>query len=56
MLAQIDEFTFDINDTAFDELKRTINFNFSRQQRLGNFDNFQATGEFEENIELKGTL
>ena len=56
MLAQIDEFTFDINDTAFDELKRTINFTFNHSQRLGNFDNWQSTGMYEETIELKGTL
>ena len=56
MLAQIDEFIFEINHTSFEQLKRTINYRFNTNQRLGNFDNWQSSGKHEESIEIKGTL
>ncbi|MBD3842591.1 MAG: phage tail protein [Campylobacterales bacterium] len=56
MLAQIEDFTFEVNDTAYDTLKRSINYRFSSMQRLGNFDDWQSVGKHEESIELNGVL
>jgi phage protein U len=56
VLAQIDDFIFDINDTSFDNFKRTISYRFNTNQRLGNFDSWQSSGKHEETIEIKGKL
>ena len=56
MLAQIGDYIFEINDTNFDKLKRSINFNFTSSQRLGNFDSWQSVGKYEETIDIDGTL
>ena len=56
MLAKIDEYTFEINETSFEKIKRTIDFRFNTNQRLGNFDSWQNRGKYEEVIEINGTL
>ena len=56
MLAQIGDYIFEINDTNFDKLKRNINFNFTANKRLGNFDRWQSVGKYEETISIDGTL
>lgn len=56
MLGLIGDYKFEINDTSFESLKSTLNFRFSANQRLGNFDSFQSSGKHEETIEIKGTL
>lgn len=56
MLAQIGDYLFEINQTNFDKLKRSINFNFTSTQRLGNFSSWQSVGKYEETINIDGTL
>lgn len=56
MLAQIDDFTFEVNDTNFEKIKTVENFRFSTHQRLGNYDNWQSSGKSEETTEIEGTL
>lgn len=56
MLAQIEDFTFEVSDTAYDTLKRSINYRFNTMQRLGNHDDYQSVGKHEEGIELNGVL
>lgn len=56
MLAQIEDYLFEINDTNFDKLKRSIKFNFTANKRLGNFDSWQSVGKYEETISIDGTL
>jgi len=56
LLALIGDFKFEINDTDFDKIKSTMNFGFSANKRLCNFDGYQAVGLYEENIEINGTL
>ena len=56
MIALIDDFKFEINNTNIDKIKSTLNFNFTTNNRLGNFDNYQATGRFEEKLEIDGIL
>ncbi len=56
MLAQIEDFTFEIDKTAYDRLKRSINYRFNSTQRIGNHDNWQNVGKHEESIELSGVL
>jgi phage protein U len=56
LLAKIDEYTFEINKTSFEQIKRTIDFNFNSNKRLGNFDSWQNTGKYEEAIEINGIL
>ncbi len=56
MLGMIGDFKFNLNDTNFDKIKKSLNINFSTHQRLGNHDNHQKSGRYEENIELNGTL
>ncbi|WP_164967636.1 phage tail protein [Arcobacter sp. CECT 8985] len=56
MLALIGDFKFDINTTNFEKLKRSISFGFVKHTRVGNFDSYQAIGEYEEKIDIEGTL
>lgn len=56
VLAQIEDFIFEINDTAYDTLKRSISYKFSQTQRIGNFDDWQNVGKHEESIEIDGVL
>jgi phage protein U len=56
VLALIGDFKFEINDTNIDKIKSTLNFNFKTNHRLGNFDGYQATGMYEEGLELDGVL
>jgi len=56
LLAQIGDYLFEINQTNFDKLKRSINFNFTSTQRLGNFSSWQSVGKYEETINIDGTL
>ncbi|QEE32442.1 phage tail protein [Malaciobacter canalis] len=56
MLALIGDFKFDINTTNFEKLKRSISFGFVKHARVGNFDSYQAIGEYEEKIDVEGTL
>lgn len=56
MLAQIGDYLFEINKTNFDKLKRSLNFNFTSTQRLGNFSSWQSVGKYEETINIDGTL
>ena len=56
MLAEIGNFKFEINETAYEKLSRSINYKFNSTQRLGNFDNWQSVGKYEETINLEGTL
>jgi phage protein U len=56
VLALIGDFKFEINDTNIDKIKSTLNFNFKTNHRLGNFDEYQATGMYEEKLELDGIL
>ena len=56
MLGMIGDYKFEINDTNFEKIKKSLNIRFSSHQRLGNFDSYQKSGKHEENIELKGTL
>ncbi|WP_294963843.1 phage tail protein [Sulfurimonas sp.] len=52
----IGDFKFEINDTNFEKLKKSLNIRFSAHQRLGNFDTYQKSGKHEENLEIAGTL
>ncbi|RYA23885.1 hypothetical protein CRU96_05615 [Malaciobacter halophilus] len=56
MLGMIDDFKFEINDTNFERLKRTISFGYVKHARVGNFDSYQSIGEYEEKIDIEGTL
>lgn len=56
MLALIGDFKFNINDTNFEKLKRSIEFKYAKHERVGNFDSYQDIGKYEEKIELEGTL
>lgn len=56
MLAQIDDFMFEVNKTSFDNLKRSISYKFSLNERIKNFNTFQNIGKYEEKIELEGVL
>lgn len=56
MLAIIGDYKFEINETTFDKLKSKMAFNFSTNHRLGNFDEYQNVGKYEESIEITGTL
>jgi len=56
VLALIGDFKFEINDTNIDKIKSTLNFNFQTHHRIGNFDGYQATGMYEEGLELDGVL
>jgi len=56
MLAQIGDFTFKVNDTAYDSFKRSIKYKYSTMQRIGTFDDYQSVGKYEESIELNGIL
>lgn len=56
MLAEIGNFKFEINETAYEKLSRSINYKFNSTQRLGSFDNWQSVGKYEETINLEGTL
>lgn len=56
MLAQIGDYLFEINDTNFNKLSRKVNFGFTAQKRLGNFDGWQGVGKYEETINIDGTL
>jgi len=56
LLALIGDFRFDINATNFEKLKRSISFGYVKHARVGNFDSYQAIGEYEEKIDIDGTL
>ena len=56
MLAMIDFFYFDIDDTDYETLKSSTDFKYARHERLGNFDSFQAVGKYEESITIEGVL
>lgn len=56
MLAQIGDYLFEINKTNFEKLKRSVTFNFTSTQRLGNFASWQSVGKYEETINIDGTL
>lgn len=56
MLAQIEDFTFEIKDTAYDKLNRRLTFRYGVIQRIGNFDLFQNAGKHEEDITIEGIL
>ena len=56
MLAQIGDFLFEIDKTSFSKLSRKVSFGFTSQKRLGNFDNWQDVGKYEETIDIDGTL
>lgn len=56
MLALIDDLKFDIKDTSFEKIRRTLSYNFSTNQRLGNFNSYQSNGRHEEHLEITGTL
>lgn len=56
MQAKFGEFLFELNGTNLDKLKRSLTFNFATQQRLGNFNAYQAVGAYEEAVEITGTL
>lgn len=56
MLAIIDFFKFDIDDTDIDSISSYLTFKFARHEKLGNFDSFQNIGKHEEEITIRGTL
>jgi len=56
MQAKIGDFLFDLNDTNLDKIKRSLSFGYATNQRLGNFNSYQAIGAYEESVEFNGTL
>ena len=56
MLGMIGYFKFEINDTNFEKIKKSLNIRFSAHQRLGNFDTYQKSGKYERCFEIEGTL
>jgi len=56
VLAQIDDFVFEIDNTAYDVLKREIEYRYNSSKRIGNFDDHQAIGKYEEKIQFDGVL
>ena len=56
MLALIGDFKFEINDTNIDKIKSTLHFNYIVTHKLGNFDEYQDIGMYEEGLELDGVL
>jgi len=56
VLGMIGDFKFEINKTNFEKIKKSLNIRFSAHQKLGNFDSFQKSGKYEENLEIEGTL
>lgn len=56
MLAQIDDYKFEIEGTSFESLDRNLDLKFATHERLGNFNLYQDVGKYEEDIVIKGTL
>lgn len=56
MLALIDYYFFDIKGTDITEIEHDLTFGFEKTSRLKNFDVYQKTGKYEEDISFSGDL
>jgi len=56
MLAKIDDFTFEINDTSFESIELKSDFRYATQKRLKNFDIYQAVNSYAQSITINGEL
>lgn len=56
MLLMIGNFKFEVNETDFDEYKSKLTFGYVTHENFGSYNSYQATGKFEQEDSLKGTL
>jgi phage protein U len=56
MLALIGDFKFDINGTNFEEYDSKLTFGFATHENIGDFNDYQSTGKWEQSDTISGTL
>lgn len=56
IMGKIDEFKFEINRVAYDQLEHTWAFGWSNSERLSNHPYHQAVGQWNHEISLSGEL
>lgn len=56
MLAKIENFLFNLNDTDIASITHKLSFNWNKQKRMGNHQYTQSDGMWEEDITFSGKL
>lgn len=56
MLAKIDSFLFELNDTDIEKIEHQLSFEWNTQKRLGNHQYTQSDGMWEESVKFNGKL
>jgi len=56
VLAKIESFLFDLNDTDIESIEHQLSFGWNTQKRLGNHQYIQSDGMWEEAIKFSGKL
>ncbi len=56
MLCSLGDFTFESQGVNLSNIKRQSTFNFASNKLINNFDDWQATGRYEQAITLSGKL
>jgi phage protein U len=54
VLAKIDEFSFEMNKTTFDQFQNSLKFDFAKQSSLVGFSSYQAIGKWSQSLNLSG--
>lgn len=55
-MAMIDYFHFNLSNTDFERLSRTLNFSFAEIQKAQNYEGSQSVGKDTEEITISGSL